>query len=100
MPHVHLISPSDEEKRGASATSCRLAGGTLARVITATRQGDAVPTKRSRSRPLWQGEYVLLYDRDDYWFRKCVVCGRSFEGAAARVQGPWISWRLRSERRA
>jgi hypothetical protein len=41
--------------------------------------------KRVPSRPVWQGEYVSLFDRGDYWFRKCVVCGRTFEGAAGRV---------------
>jgi hypothetical protein len=43
------------------------------------------PPKRLRSRSQWQGEFVVLFDRDDYWFRRCVVCGRSFEGAAGRV---------------
>jgi len=32
-----------------------------------------------------QGDYVVLFGRGDYWFRKCVVCERSFETAAGRV---------------
>src|SRR5438876_153112 len=48
------------------------------------------PPKAETPKPLpahsqWQGEYVYLFDRDDYWWRKCAVCGRSFEGAAGRV---------------
>jgi Zn ribbon nucleic-acid-binding protein len=41
--------------------------------------------KHVRGHPVWNGEYVSLFDRDDYTFRKCVACGRSFEGAAGRV---------------
>jgi DNA-directed RNA polymerase subunit RPC12/RpoP len=54
--------------------------------------GDVAPVAEPMSsRPRipahvgWQGEYVSLFDRGDYWFRKCVVCGRSFEAAAGRV---------------
>jgi ribosome-binding protein aMBF1 (putative translation factor) len=50
----------------------------------ATVPKPAVP-KRLPAKAKWQGEYVYLFDRDDYWFRRCVVCGRSFEGAAGRV---------------
>jgi hypothetical protein len=57
----------------------------LVAAVTDTGQADAVAAKRLKGRPLWQGEYVSLYDRDDYWFRKCVVFERSFEGAAGRV---------------
>jgi hypothetical protein len=53
------------------------------------RQQSGLPKpekpKRLPSHSQWQGEYVVLFDRGDYWFRKCVVCGRSFEGAAGRV---------------
>jgi hypothetical protein len=38
-----------------------------------------------RAYPVWNGEFVSLFDRGDYVFRKCVVCGRNFEGAAGRV---------------
>jgi hypothetical protein len=41
--------------------------------------------KRVRAYPVWNGEFVSLFDRGDYVFRKCVVCSRSFEGAAGRV---------------
>lgn len=41
--------------------------------------------KRIRARPMWQGEYVSLYDRGDYVWRKCASCGRNFESAAGRV---------------
>jgi hypothetical protein len=41
--------------------------------------------KRIRARPVWQGEYVSLYDRGDYVWRKCASCGRDFETAAGRV---------------
>jgi hypothetical protein len=44
-----------------------------------------MPQKRLSANTKWQCEYVWLFDRDDYWFRKCVVRGRSFEGAAGRV---------------
>ena len=43
------------------------------------------PRKRTNAYARWQGDYVVLVDRGDYWFRKCVVCGRSFETAAGRV---------------
>ena len=41
--------------------------------------------KRLAARAQWEGEYVCLFDRGDYTWRKCAVCGRSFEGAAGRV---------------
>jgi hypothetical protein len=41
--------------------------------------------KRLPAHSQWQGEYVYLFGRGDYWWRKCAVCRRSFEGPAGRV---------------
>ena len=57
----------------------------LQEVAETPAQPKPDPPKRVRARPVWAGEYVLLYDRGDYTFRKCVVCGRDFERAAGRV---------------
>lgn len=48
-------------------------------------QAEKAAPKRLRGYPIWQGEYISLFDRGDYWFRKCVVCGRDLEHAAGRV---------------
>ena len=68
--------------RGAYKVRCL---GECMTVSSRPRPTKPEPPQRLPAHSQWEGEYVCLFDRDDYTWRKCAVCGRSFEGAAGRV---------------